>query len=271
MYCSSCQQKLIQLDKEKNNIWGFNPYLFDTYKGLKEGFQKFYNEINRINNEDFYLCYNDDGYTYSQWHIYIISKNNYKYKNLKKITLWLFQVLSDYSFFQRLISLGKKNDPLHNTLHHYLKFMDNMGFYQKCALKLLLDNQLSLEAEDSDGISANEYLLRKQLSQEDLLITKEITKQYKEEEKILFLDDLFKEDCFVRCLLCNNFINIHENMLENKKKIVKYHNFDKIHTKIESIIKKREDCINIYKKYENCINSTQRHMYVLNTYKEILL
>lgn len=270
MYCNSCQQKLIKLDKEKNNIWGFNPYLFNSYKTLKEGFKKFYEELNN-KKDDFYLCHNEDGYSYSQWYIYVISKNYYKYKNLKKITLWLFQMLSEYNFFRNLISFGKKNDPLHNTLHHYLKYMDNMGIYQKYALQLLLNNNLSLDQEDSEGISGNEYLLRKQLSEEDLLITKEITKQYKSEEKLLFTYNLFNEECFTRCLLCNNFINIYQNMLENKNKIKNYNNFDQIYQKLTSIIKKREDCINIYKKYINCSNSTERHIYVLNIYKEILL
>lgn len=261
--CSSCEQKTIPIDENINNIWGFNPFLFNTYKSIKQSFHKFYKN-NDGNRTDFYSTYNEQGYTYSQWYIYIISKNNYKYKELKKITLWLLQTLSCYDFFKKLISLGKKDDPLHNTLHHFLKYLDNKGLYQECALKLLIDNDLNLDAEDGEGITGNDYLLRKMLSEDDLKITRNITKQYKEEEEEIFSHTLFNDHCFRRCSMCYKFIDIYSDIIENKDKIL---NFEEILSKFISIIKKRQDCIDIYQKYENCDNSTKRHIYVVEVYK----
>lgn len=264
--CSSCQQKLIKADINNiNSIWGFNPFLFNTFKTLKNAFRIFYKN-NAGNNSEFYSSYNENGYTYTQWYIYIIAKNNYKYRNLKKVTLWLFQVLSGYDFFKKLIILGKKEDTLHNTLHHFLKYLDNTGLYQDCVLKLLIENDLSMHIEDGDGMTGNDYLIRKMLSEDDLKKTKEITRQYKNDEDLLFSNELFNKS-FERCTLCNNFIDIYKDIIENKTKII---NFPDILSKFKLILEKRQECIDIYQKYENCNNSTYRHMYVVEVYKNLL-
>jgi hypothetical protein len=265
MYCSSCQQKLIKIDCTKNNIWGFNPYIFQTYKTMKFEFSYFYKNIDNI--DKFYSIYNEEGYTYTQWYVYVISKNNYKYKELKKQTLWLFQILSGYDFFKKLIVLGKIDDPLYTTLHHFLKYLDNMGIYQECILKLLIDNDLYMDKEDGEGITGNDYLFKKILSEEDLKITKEITRQYKLEEEILYSHYLFNEVCFNRCDLCKKFVNIYQDIIINKSKIL---NFKELTEKFNSIINKRQECIDIYQKYENFKNSTDRHTYVVNIYKSII-
>ena len=268
MFCNSCQQKLIKVDHNIHNIWGFNPYSFKTYKSLKDGFGEFYrNTIKNIDEISFYSSYNESGYTYSQWYIYIISKNNYKYKELKKITLWLFQVLSGYDFFKKLIVLGKIDDPLHNTIHHFLKYLDNMGMYQEIILNILTENELSLDKEDGEGLTGNDYLISKILSDEDLKITKEITKEYKTEEDFIFTHELFRDVSFSKCEICKKFIDIYQDMLKNKSKII---SFDSIIQKLKFVIEKRKDCINIYKKYEKCNNSTNRHIYVVNIYKNII-
>ncbi len=270
MYCSSCQQKLVQIDNTSDNIWGFNPYIFNTYNCMKQGFRNYYKNVVKNNEEieKFYSSYNEQGYTYSQWYVYIVSKNNYKYRELKKQTLWIFQVLSGYDFFKKLIALGKRDDPLYTTLHHFLKYIDNIGMYQNCILKLLLDNDLVLDKEDGEGFSGNDYLLRKMLSEEDLKITKEITRLYKLEEDILFSHELFNDNCFSRCERCNNFINIYADIISNKQKIS---SIETLVQKFKTIIDKRQQCIDIYLKYKNCSNSTDRHIYVVNIYKKIII
>jgi len=261
---------MIEIDITTNNIWGFNPYYFNTYKLMKEEFRVFYNQIIKENKEEeFYRVYNNEGYTYSQWYIYIISKNYYKFKDLKKQTLWLLQIMENYDFFKNLISMGKKDDNLYTTLHHFLKYLDNMGIYQKNTLKLLLNNNLNLEDEDGDNISSHEYLSSKLLTEEDINRTKELTKQYKSDEEFIFSYDIFKDDCFIRCEECNNFINIYEDLMRNKLKIEGFNCFNQILSRIINIIKKRQDCVNIYKKYEKLDNSTQRHIHVIDLYKVI--
>ena len=48
------------------------------------------------------------------------------------------------------------------------------------------------------------------------------------------------------------------------------HFTDELIEKIKEIIIKRIECINIYLKYKNCTHSTERHIYVVNIYKEFL-
>ena len=270
MFCESCKQKMIEIDTTKNSIWGFNPYSFNTYKSMKDNFRSFYNSIVKGHNEEeFYRVYNNEGYTYSQWYIYIISKNYHKFKDLKKQTLWIMQIMGGYDFFKKLISMGKRDDHLYTTLHHFLKYLDNMGIYQKNTLKLLLDNDLNLDDEDGEHISGNEYLASKMLSEEDINMTKDLTKQYKSDEEFVFSYDIFKDECFIRCEECNNFINIYEDLKKNKSKIENFNFFNEILSRIINIIKKRQECVNIYKKYEKLDNSTQRHVHVIDTYKVI--
>lgn len=267
MICSSCQQKLIQTDVNKKTIWGFNPYSYESFNDLKISFRNFYKNSYK-NDEEFYLCHNDDGYTYTQWYVYIISKNNYRYRLLKKQTLWFFQILSGYDFFKKLISLGKKDDHLHNTLHHFLKHLDNMGIYQQRMLNLLLENDLKLDTEDSDGLSGNDYIINKTLSEEDLRITKEITKQYKLQEEDAFSHEIFNHDTFIKCEICKDFVDKYQDMIKNRSKIK---SIDLLVQKFINIIDKRYQCIEIYKKYDKCKNSTDRHIHVVNVYKSIFL
>lgn len=165
--------------------------------------------------------------------------------------------------------MGKKDDYLYTTLHHFLKYLDNMGIYQKNTLKLLIDNDLNLDDEDGNKISGHEYLSTKMLSEDDINKTKELTKQYKSDEEFIFSFDIFKDESFIRCEECCNFINIYEDLRKNKSKIESFYHFNEFLSRIINIINKRQECVNIYKKYEKLNNSTQRHEYVINIYKII--
>jgi len=263
--CHSCQQKTITFNTHLN-IWDFNPFIYESFKEMKDGFKKFYGKLYDPNNEKiFYSCYNEEGYTYSQWYVYIISKNLYKYKNLKKKTLWAFQVFSGYDFFHRLIKIGKIDDKLHNTLHHFLKYLDKLGKIESLTLELLLNNGLKMDQVDNEGYCGNDYLTQKSLSEEDLLITKLITSEYKKYEDELYSHFFFSR--FNRCDMCNDFTNKYEDILQYRDDLK---HFKDLLYKIEEIIKKRLDCINIYAKYDNCVKSTERHIYVVNVYKTLL-
>jgi hypothetical protein len=126
-----------------------------------------HNDYKQTNNS-FYETYNEDGYTYSQWYVYFISKNYYRYKDLKKQTYWFFQIMAGYGFFKKMVRMGKRDDPLHTTLHHFLKYLDNFTWYTNKIIDLLHDNGLQLEDEDGEGISGNDYLAQHLLSPEDL-------------------------------------------------------------------------------------------------------
>jgi hypothetical protein len=177
MICGTCLQKLVESD-DNDSIWGFNPYVYQSFYSMRVNFHHFYNQKYEKNNL-FFKKYNEDGYTYAQWYIYILGSNQFKYKKLHLQTVWFFEILSTYPFFKEFIRLGSRDMPRYNTLHHYLKYLNNMGGLQKRILSLLLSNGLTLEDIDDEGMSGNDYLHQKTLSDEDKKVCSELTKKYK--------------------------------------------------------------------------------------------
>lgn len=266
--CNSCQQKT-NVDEIKNNIWDFNPYSYDSYYELKKSFKHLIVK-NFTNLSNFYKSYNEDGYTYSQWYVYVISKNSYKCRKLYKQTWWLLDVMSKFSFFKDLIKIGKKDDNKHNSLHHFLKYLDNYNnsFYQNKVIELFTKNGLDLNDEDSEGFSGYDYINEKMLSMEDLELTRNFTKIYKQSENIL-KEIIHKKLNHVleKCEICGDAFNIYGDMLKYKDNLSDiYQNNKKL---VENIIKYRRDCVTIYKKYPNMKSGTDRHDHIVNIYENI--
>lgn len=265
MLCATCKEKNIEKEENiKNSIWGFNPFKYDTIIDMKFGFSDFYK--NTENKSDFYKIFNEEGYNYSQWYIYYLSRNLYRCKKLHKQIVWFFQVTSSYSFFRDFIKLGKRDDDKHTTLHHYLKYMNNMGRLQQLILDLLLKNGLSMKDEDRQGLNGYDYLNSKILENKDKKDAELLTRQYKELEKNL---DQFISNFMRKCEICQDYIEKYQDIKEKK---TMWLNVDNIEI-IKNIIHLRQECNDIYRKYENpsCINSVERHQYVIDVYKEILL
>lgn len=255
--CQTCEQKTTPCTSTNNNIWDFNPYLYPTFYEMTHGFRDFYEKHNeKETNNSFYETYNEDGYTYSQWYVYFISKNYYRYKDLKKQTYWFFQIMAGYDFFKKMVRIGRRDDALHTTLHHFLKYMDNFTWYTNKIIELLQDNGLKLEDEDGEGISGNDYLAQHLLCPEDLEHSKKLTGEYKRLEESFYKHPFFSD--FKRCQRCNDFLDKYQEMIKNKE------NMKQIKPLFIDIIKKRQECINIYLKYPNCENSTKRHQYIVD-------
>lgn len=260
--CQSCEQKTTACTSDNNNIWDFNPYIYSTFYEMTNGFREFYNEHNEHNenenneNHSFYDTYNQDGYTYTQWYAYYISKNYYRFKTLKQQTYWFFQIMAGYGFFKKLVRLGTREDPLHTTLHHLLKYTDNTSWHINKMIELLHYNGLELEEEDGEGMSGHDYLSQHVLSPEDLEYSKSITRDYKMLEENLYKNPLFSD--FKRCQRCNDFLNKYQQIIEHKD------NMKQIKPLFIEIINKRQECINIYLKYPTCENSTKRHQYIVD-------
>ena len=254
--CQTCEQKIVS-SGSNNTIWDFNPFLYPTLYELRNAFDEFYKKYSIFS----YESYNEEGYTYTQWYSYYISRNLYKFKGLKQQTYWLFQIMAGYDFFKKLVRLGRRDDPLHTTLHHFLKYLDNFTWYTSKMIELLQYN-LQLEDEDGEGISGNEYLSRNLMNKEDLEKSNKITREYKLLEENMYKCPFFSD--FTRCQRCNDFLNIYQQMLENKDKI-------KILSPIISdIIRKRQECLAIYMRYPNFSHSTKRHQYVIDLFYLLL-
>ena len=263
--CGTCIEKMGISLTDPESIWSFNPFYYDSFQSMKRGFYDFYNKIK--NKTDFYKKYNEEGYTYSQWYIYYLSNNMYKYKKLHKQVMWFFQVISSYPFFRDFIKIGKEEDRKHNTLHHFLKYMTNMGKFQDVILNLLLENGLSMHTEDNDGFSPEDYMNNKVLSEEDHKKRDFLTKEYKEREKEL--DQIIFQkigDKMKKCKICLDFISKYEDIQKYKEYIKSEDNIEII----KKIIYLRQECIFIYKKYEDCSRSIERHQYIVDIYLDTL-
>jgi len=105
-------------------------------------------------------------------------------------------------------------------------------------LTLLKDNGLSLEDEDSEGMTPQDYLANIRLHPEDLKRANELTRLYKERERFLF------ETVGVRrCESCHDHVAPYDDLFNAKP--IKYSEI------IKEILKLREECADIYRAY-NC-------------------
>ena len=104
-------------------IWAFPFFSYTSQQEMGEAFDRFVRS-----KPSFYASHNEDGYTFTQWQIYYLSKNRHDCKPLHRSVLHLFRVLSTYPFFRDMIRLGSVRDPAHHTLHHFTKYMDRFLF-----------------------------------------------------------------------------------------------------------------------------------------------
>ena len=278
--CSSCEYKY-NVPSDTGNLWGFYPYSHLTYHSMKDALSEYisvhYNIHNiHTKNPSFYNTYNEDGYTYTQWYIYYLSKNVHKFRKLYRPTMWLFRILSEYPFFNALIRQGRRDDPLHTTLHHFMRYIEKYGGIQKEMVGLLQYHGLSMDDEDSDGRTSCAYLLKREMSEDDQGYAILLTCEYKKME-----DELFRSisSLIRKCDDCGEPIAKYEDLSN-----ISNPNHD-ILAKIECILKKRQECNDIYRKYCNISNnisnindnkenkennSIQRHQYVIDQYKKII-
>ena len=163
-------------------IWAFPFFSYTSQQEMGEAFGSFV----QPSNPSFYSTHNEEGYTFTQWQIYYLSKNRHDCKPLHRSVLHLFRVLSTYPFFRDMIRLGSVRDPAHHTLHHFTRYMDRVSYLQNEMVTLLKDNGLSLEDEDSEGMTPQDYLSNICLHPKDLRRANELTRLYKERERFLF-------------------------------------------------------------------------------------
>lgn len=263
--CSACLlgNETNEINELSHTLWGFNPYSYSSYKELKTGLSQFIftHYYNKEKPSSFYNSLNEDGYTFSQWNIYYLSKNDTKSKRLHLQTMWLFYILAEYPFFPSLIRHGKRDDPHHHTLHHFMSYLEKYGCSQKKLTGLLLYHGLTMNDVDGDGNTPSTLLLQTEMSKEDIVKCKQLTHAYKELEKIC-LNPL---QPFIRkCRKCNEPVGLFDDITTH---------FDKIQHLSDLITEMtflREDCNNIYKKYGDT-QSVQRHQYVVDLYRSLLL
>jgi hypothetical protein len=262
--CAICEQ-LQKINSytplQTNTIWSFNPYLYLSLNQMRSAFYFFFQQ--EYKSSTFYTTYNEEGYTYTQWHIYYLAKNTVKSKKLQKQTFWLFQVLSHYPFFTEMIIMGSQNDPLHHTLLHFMRYLEKYGTIQKKIVKLLEEFSLQLSDTDTNGCSGEYFLLYKIMDKHDIDKCNQLTREYKLMESELFSQPDIKEHLQC-CKLCNEPIDKFIDL-------VRLSTLEKYNIIITTIIEKRTECNQIYKNYHSDIDaSVERHQYVIDIYKKCL-
>lgn len=267
--CSACLVRLADHTEDNENeklndtLWGFNPYSYATYKDLRFALNEFIDHHFLNNHPHFYNSLNDEGYTFTQWNIYYLSRNDTKSRRLHLQTMWLFYLLSEHSFFRDMIRHGKRDDPLHNTLHHFMSYLEKFGSTQKKIISLLLSHGLDMNDMDAQGKTPSSLLLEMEMDQQDVVRCNELTRAYKQLEKTC-LSPLYNDHLIRLCKECNEPVGLFEDISTH---------FDKIRylsTEIQEMTRLREECNDIYKKYDSESPSVQRHQYVINLYKSLL-
>ena len=243
-------------------IWQFPPFCYQTDEEAAEAFRQF---VPSPVLPEFYCSYNEEGYTYMQWQIYYLSKNRHDCKSLHASVLRLFRVLAKYPFFDEMIKMGTRADPLHTTLHHFTKYMERTGWRQREMLNLLMSRNLSLDDEDSDGVTARDNLSCKFVQASDLHRANALTKAYKERERQLFSDVL--GDRCIRCIRCNDCIDPYGSLEEALRDVAIKTRFQ---GDIDAVIGLRTECNEIYRSYllDNSPIIT-RHQYLIDWYKRL--
>lgn len=258
MLCELCKKPVVEFEKESSeqSLWGFYPYKYSTYNDMKYALDEYIENMNQtIEN-----TYNSDGYTYTQWYIYFLSKNKYQYKKWYKPTIWLFQILSVYPFFKDMIKKGTLDDHSQHTLLHFMKYLEKWAPLDLTMVNLLTTNGLSMEDENKDGESGNLYLSRLIMKPEDKKSADSYTSTYKTAEYKLFSE---LTECIRKCEKCNDPISKYEDMIIHSHKFIGNINL------INSIIEARQACNDIYQLYSSN-NNLHRHKYVVDMYLKLL-
>jgi hypothetical protein len=214
----------------------------------------------------FFDTYNEDGYTYCQWQIYHLSRNCHKFKKLHRPTLWLFHILAEYPMFNKMIRQGRRDDPSHHTLLHFIKYLEKYGGLQKEMVGLLQYHGLSMNDEDSEGFSGNSYLLQKQMAEQDVIHANRLTHEYKRMEESLFESI---SSYTTKCRECQEPIAKYDDLAIHFEEIRALPTYSEIRDTMRNIIEKREECNHIYQRYGNNDN-VQRHQYVVERYRAII-
>lgn len=224
----------------------------------------------------FWSQYNQEGYTFTQWQIYFLSKKYYRYKSLRGPVFTLFNVLASMPFFIDLLLTGTRDDPCHHTIHHYLYHMEcginnlQTKMYD-FLVKELSKHQKShfLYQKDKNGSSVVDYFQRLCLPTEVVEKCRNLTEAYKRTEQQLFGQLQFLS----KCKLCSSYLQPYDELIQHHQTL-----YDFLDTqpewsdKLLGMLVDRDQCNRLYAEMtqhemdEKCI---ARHDYVLEVYRKL--
>lgn len=242
-------------------IWQLAPFVYTSDEAAWEAISV----VAANCTPSFYLATNEEGYTYTQWQIYYLGKTRHDCRALYPCVARLFRVLSKFPFFLEMIRQGSAYDPLHNTLHHFARYIERIGWRQHEMVEFLVRCGLSLDDPDSEGMTPREYLSQKCIHPMDLYQANFLTRSYKEYERALFakLPDL------KMCHSCGDTIDPYTTI--EKMATSQPGTISPYMEEIGKIYAFRRDCTQIYEAYfSKSAPTIQRHVYVLDLYQRVM-
>lgn len=276
--CFTCTWKneLKSNDSGEKTLWNFPYLLYPDYNQMKQKLEEWYGDYKEYNKSSFWNTYNEDGYTFSQWNIYYLSKKYHCYREIQDVIFILFNVLSTFPFFNELLVMGTKEDAKHHTAHHYLYNMEfgingkqKKMFYQ---LKEWMGINVFFQ-RDNNGYHVYDYYKKLNMPYDLQKECKRLTESYKRQETKLFSNLSFLK----KCTECGAYLQPYTDLIECHSLF--YDFLDKNEEwseSIEDFVTKREKCNDIYRNYLNDNNhnnndSVERHDYVIETYRKLFI
>lgn len=282
--CESCRMKTqlsvsdhtsqTEETETQKTLWDFPFLSYSSFGEMLSGLVDFVQQYHA--SDRFWSQRNEDGYSFTQWQIYYISKKFFRYKGIRGAVFNLFNALSKFSFFGALITLGTATDPLHHTVHHYLLHMEcgmntlQMKLYQFLVNWLVQHGYCdSLSRTDDRGMNVFDYFEKLFLPVQVVRQCRQLTETYKREEQCLFAMLPFLS----KCEMCSSYINPYTELVQNSDRLFRFLDDQPDWSdRIYDMLSQRDQCNQLYAKHtsrqidEKCV---QRHDHVINVYRSL--
>lgn len=272
--CSICQSREHEVSVgTSSTLWEFPFLQYRRYEDMKQALNDYYSKYEHPDPRTFWCLHNEDGYTFTQWQIYFLSKKYYRYRGMRGPVFTLFNVLATFPFFTDLLLLGTRQDPAHHTLHHFL-------FHMECGINHLqtrmyfflvksLGQHSQLHTKDQRNCSVIDYYNKQLLPPHVVKKCNALTESYKKTE-----NELFEHLHFLsKCRQCSSYLRPYQELVEQHTHLFEFLDqcpewSDKIH----SMLQDRDKCNQLYGSHvqnEGDLESVKRHDYVIQVYRTL--
>lgn len=282
--CDSClwqHENKEETNAEVDTLWQFPYQQYEDVKVMGAALRDDYERVRARYVDDpdrYWNRHNADGYTFTQWTIYYVSKKNYTYRTIRPFVERLFHALSWMPFFGSLLALGRRDDCRHHTLHHFFFWMESgMTFYQKRLYRHLVNwlnrRRLShlLFVCDANGHHVIDYFHQVHLPHQVFQTCRQLTRAYKQTERAWFAE----MNVLPRCEQCRDWLRPYEHLLDSADEVNAWlDEHPEWSERVLEMIQQREACNRLYQEHtskerESDQDSVQRHDFVLDVYRTL--
>lgn len=280
--CSICQSRKQQQEVSvsetvgTSTLWEFPFLQYHRFDEMKQALNLYYNSYENSDPRTFWCLHNEDGYTFTQWQIYFLSKKYYRYRGMRGPVFTLFNVLATFPFFTDLLLLGTRQDPTHHTLHHFLFHMECGINHIQTRMYFFLVKSLQqhghlhrIHTKDGRNCSVIDYYNKLLLPQHVVNKCNSLTEAYKKTE-----NELFEHLHFLsKCRQCSSYLRPYQELVEQHIHLFEFlDQYPEWSEKIHEMLQSRDECNQLYGTYvknEGDLESIKRHDYVIQVYRTL--